>query len=278
MTTDTNSKPTLDLKRVLNLESLRDENYKCNTESLFNEYNSYFTNGINREINAYAVTFSLYSMFNILSHVPCFIFSNLSLFVIGMYMVIYNNINEKIGMRMTSFMGAMYLGGVIRQFLWSNPCFWYFNVLTIPVSAGLLIMGNKRYEQKSYKDLLKMRYELLLIAPLHSYVYLEDRYNLTRCACKVYKFLLNYVKKYSTSDVIRDELKDRGVDDTYESENEKNLETNDESEKNEYTYFINSEVVTINNTESKNKSPEEDSSKEDEDDNLSPTDESKKEV
>ena len=73
-------------------------------------------------------------------------------------------------------------------------------------------------------------------------------------------------------------MKDRGVDDTYESENEKNLETNDESEKNEYTYFINSDVSSVNNTESKNKSPEEDSSKEDEDDNLSPTDESKKEV
>jgi hypothetical protein len=252
MTSDSNSKSSLDIKHVLNLQSLQDQKYKYNTESLFNEYNSYFTNSINRELNAYSVAFSLYSVFNILSHVPCFIFSNLSLFVIGMYMVIYNNINEKIGMRMTSFMGTMYLCGVIRQSLWSNPCFWYFNILTIPVSAGLFVICNKRYEEKSYKDLLKMRYELLLIAPLHSYVYLEDKYRLKRCAGKIYEFILNYVKKYSTSDVIRDELKDRGVDDISESENERNTDNDhnvNEDEDEESDTEVTKDTEVSNDTE-----------------------------
>ena len=43
MTTDSNSKSSLDIKHVLNLQSLQDQKYKYNTESLFNEYNSYFT-------------------------------------------------------------------------------------------------------------------------------------------------------------------------------------------------------------------------------------------
>ena len=224
MTDQTTNNQTLDLKKTVNIESFQDDNHKINTVSLFNEYNSFFTNKINREINAYSVVFSLYSIFNLLSQVPFFILSNLSLFFIGIYMVIYNNTSLELGKKMTAFLGTIYLVGVTRQFIWNNWSFWCFNVLTIPISAGLFIMGNKRYESKNYKDLLKMRYELLLIAPLHSYVYLEDRYNLTKCAGKVYKFFLNYVKKYSTSDVIRDELKDRGVDDIYESENEKNTD------------------------------------------------------
>ena len=224
MTDQTTSIQTLDLKKTVNIENFQDDNHKINTITLFNEYNSFFTNNINREINAYSVVFSLYSIFNLLSQVPFFILSNLSLFFIGMYMVIYNNISQELGKKMTAFLGSIYLVGVTRQFIWNNWSFWCFNVLVIPISAGLFVMGNKRYESKNYKDLLKMRYELLLIAPLHSYVYLEDRYNLTKCAGKVYKFFLNYVKKYSTSDVIRDELKDRGVDDIYESENEKNTD------------------------------------------------------
>ena len=224
MTDQTTSIQTLDLKKTVNIENFQDDNHKINTITLFNEYNSFFTNNINREINAYSVVFSLYSIFNLLSQVPFFILSNLSLFFIGMYMVIYNNISQELGKKMTAFLGSIYLAGVTRQFIWNNWSFWCFNVLVIPISAGLFVMGNKRYESKNYKDLLKMRYELLLIAPLHSYVYLEDRYNLTKCAGKVYKFFLNYVKKYSTSDVIRDELKDRGVDDIYESENEKNTD------------------------------------------------------
>ncbi len=224
MTDQTTSIQTLDLKKTVNIENFQDDNHKINTVTLFNEYNSFFTNNINREINAYSVVFSLYSIFNLLSQVPFFILSNLSLFFIGMYMVIYNNISQELGKKMTAFLGSIYLVGVTRQFIWNNWSFWCFNVLVIPISAGLFVMGNKRYESKHYKDLLKMRYELLLIAPLHSYVYLEDRYNLTKCAGKVYKFFLNYVKKYSTSDVIRDELKDRGVDDIYESENEKNTD------------------------------------------------------
>lgn len=224
MTDQTTSIQTLDLKKTVNIENFQDDNHKINTVSLFNEYNSFFTNNINREINAYSVVFSLYSIFNLLSQVPFFILSNLSLFFIGMYMVIYNNISQELGKKMTAFLGSIYLAGVTRQFIWNNWSFWCFNILVIPISAGLFVMGNKRYESKNYKDLLKMRYELLLIAPLHSYVYLEDRYNLTKCAGKVYKFFLNYVKKYSTSDVIRDELKDRGVDDIYESENEKNTD------------------------------------------------------
>lgn len=224
MTDQTTNIQTLDLKKTVNIENFQDDNHKINTITLFNEYNSFFTNNINREINAYSVVFSLYSIFNLLSQVPFFILSNLSLFFIGMYMVIYNNISQELGKKMTAFLGSIYLVGVTRQFIWNNWSFWCFNVLVIPISAGLFVMGNKRYESKNYKDLLKMRYELLLIAPLHSYVYLEDRYNLTKCAGKVYKFFLNYVKKYSTSDVIRDELKDRGVDDIYESENEKNTD------------------------------------------------------
>ena len=224
MTDQTTNNQTLDLKKTVNIESFQDDNHKINTVSLFNEYNSFFTNKINREINAYSVVFSLYSIFNLLSQVPFFILSNLSLFFIGIYMVIYNNTSLELGKKMTAFLGTIYLVGVTRQFIWNNWSFWCFNVLVIPISAGLFVMGNKRYESKNYKDLLKMRYELLLIAPLHSYVYLEDRYNLTKCAGKVYKFFLNYVKKYSTSDVIRDELKDRGVDDIYESENEKNTD------------------------------------------------------
>ena len=225
-TTDTTDIQTLDLKATLKINSFHDDHFKNNgIVSLFNEYNSFFTNNINREINAYSVVFMLYSVFNLLSRVPFFILCNLSLFLIGMYMVIYNNLNQELGMRMTAFLGSIYLIGVTRQFIWNNWSFWYFNVLIIPISIGLFIVGNKRYEKKSYKHLLEMRYELLLVAPLHTYVYLEDRYNLTRCAYKVYYFLLNYVKKYSTSDVIRDELKDRGVDDISESENERNTDT-----------------------------------------------------
>lgn len=229
MTDQTTNNQTLDLKKTVNIETFQDDNHKINTVSLFNEYNSFFTNNINREINAYSVVFSLHSIFNLLSHVPFFILSNLSLFFIGMYMVLYNNISLELGKKMTAFLGTIYLAGVTRQFIWNNWSFWCFNVLVLAISAGLFVMGNKRYESKNYHDLLKMRYELLLIAPLHSYVYLEDRYRLTKCAGKVYKFFLNYVKKYSTSDVIRDELKDRGVDDIYESENEKNTDNDSEA-------------------------------------------------
>jgi len=225
MTDKVTNNHTLDLKKTLNIDNFQDDNHKNNTVSLFNEYNSFFTNNINREINAYSVVFSLYSIFNLLSQVPFFILSNLSLFFIGMYMVLYNNVSQQLGKKMITFLGSIYLGCVIRPFFWNNWSFWCFNVLIIPISVGLFIMGNKRYESKQHKDLLEMKYELLLIAPLHSYVYLEDRYNLTQCASKVYKFCLNYVKKYSTSDVIRDELKDRGVDELYESENEKNTDT-----------------------------------------------------
>lgn len=254
--TDSSPKPTLDLEYTLQLRNLDRGKYKYDVVSLFNEYNSYFTNNINREINAYTTFLSLFSIFNLLSHIPFVIFSNLSLFLLGMYSVIYNNINEKLGMTMTPFLGGIYLGGVLRQFLWNNTFFWYFNMLILPVSAGLFIMGNKRYESKSYEDLLKsMRYELLLIAPLHSFVYLEDKYKLTRCSAKIYRFLINYVKKYSTSDVISDELKDRGVD--------------EKSDENEYTYFIDSNVSSVKKDESN-----------DEEDNLEDTsnDKSKKDV
>tara|TARA_B100001093_G_scaffold518949_1_gene605718 strand:+ start:171 stop:887 length:717 start_codon:yes stop_codon:yes gene_type:complete len=228
--TDNTLTPTLNIESTLGLNDINNGKYKYNLVSLFNEYNSYFTNSINREINAYTVFLSLFSIFNLLSHISFIIFSNLSLFFLGMYSVIYNNINEKLGIKMTAYLGGIYLSGAIRQFIWSNSFFWYFNILILPISAGLFIMGNKRYESKSYRDLIKsMRYELLLIAPLHSFVYLEDKYKLTRCSEKMYHFLVNYVKKYSTSDVISDELKDRGVDDIDENNEDKDSEIDNDN-------------------------------------------------
>ena len=212
MTTENNT-DTLDIKKTLKIDKLNDDGCVNNTVSLFTEYNSFTTNKINREINSYSTLIFLFGMFTMFSYVPFPVVSNISILVILGYNLIYNNINSKLGTHMTVFLGSIYTLSNILGLIISYSTLMIVSMLCVPISLGTTLLGISKYEKKSYKDLLLMKYELVVLAPLHSYIFLEDKYNIKFFIYRGWKFLLNYVKKFSTSDVISDELKSRGVDD-----------------------------------------------------------------
>ena len=211
--TTTNKNTILDIKKTLKIDTFNDDGYLNNTLSLFSEYNSFTTHKVNGEINSFSTIFFLFGMLSVFSYIPFPVVGNLSILVILGYNLIYNNINSKLGTHMTVFLGSIYtLGNILGLFI-SYSSLMITSIICVPISLGAAVLGIGKYEKKSYKELLQMKYELVVLAPLHSYIFLENKYNIKNTIHHWCKFLLNYVKKFSTSDVISDELKSRGVDD-----------------------------------------------------------------
>ena len=236
--TTTNNNTNLDIKKTLKIDTFNDDGYLNNTSSLFSEYNSFTTHQINGEINSFSTIVFLFGMFSVFSYIPFPIVGNLSILIILGYNLIYNNINSKLGSHMTVFLGSIYtLCNILGLFI-SYSTLMIMSILCVPFSLGALVLGIRKYEKKSHNDLLLMKYELVVLAPLHSYVFLEHKYDIKNFVCHWCKFLLNYVKKFSTSDVINDELKSRGVDDLSPKKNlieEIPDNTNDETNNDETT-------------------------------------------
>jgi hypothetical protein len=211
--TTTNKNTILDIKKTLKIDTFNDDGYLNNTVSLFSEYNSFTTHKVNCEINSFSTIFFLFGMLSVFSYIPFPVVGNLSILIILGYNLIYNNINSKLGTHMTVFLGSIYtLGNILGLFI-SYSSLMITSIICVPISLGAVVLGIRKYEKKSHKELLQMKYELVVLAPLHSYIFLENKYNIKNTIHHWCKFLLNYVKKFSTSDVISDELKSRGVDD-----------------------------------------------------------------
>ena len=264
--TTTNNNNALDIKKTLKIDTFNDDGYLNNTLELFSEYNSFTTHKINGEINSFSTIVFLFGMLSFFSYIPFPVVGNLSIMVILGYNLIYNNINSKLGTHMTVFLGSIYTVSNILGLFISYSTLMIMSILCFPVSLGTAVFGIGKYEKKSHKDLLLMKYELIVLAPLHSYIFLEDKYNIKNSLYHWCKFLLNYVKKFSTSDVISDELKSRGVDDL--SPKKKLIEeipetTNDETTNDETTNDETTNDETTNDETVKESSDNSKSSKKD---------------
>ena len=85
------------------------------------------------------------------------------------------------------------------------------------VSILCNIASYLKFETGGIARLTSLGETTIYIVPLYSVTYIETKYNIREYVTIMIKFICNYIKKFSTSDVIKDELKDRGVDDIGES-------------------------------------------------------------
>ena len=219
--TASNDKSSLkiSLEDTFKIDSFDEDKFGKGTNKLLGQYGEYFTNSLNQEVSSYMVIFNLWCVFSLLSCIPLPVISNASILLLMGYYILGNNVHKKIGIENTLFLSICYLSNCITSYILSHRLYMIISLIGLPASTAVYVLGNIKYEKKHYKELLDLKYELIFIAPLYSYICLNTKYRLKEKANRAGKFMLNYVKKYSTSDVISDELKDRGVDDLDDNKN-----------------------------------------------------------
>ena len=185
------------------------------TLSQFNNYHHLYTNGVNQRISVHCWLATIWSTITILSYIPLPIISNCAVLVTGCYYVLYNNIYHSVGNKMGGYLIFNYIISNIVSAIYSGH--FYAACMLFIVSILCNIASYLKFETGGIARLTSLGETTIYIVPLYSVTYIETKYNIREYVTIMIKFICNYIKKFSTSDVIKDELKDRGVDDIGES-------------------------------------------------------------
>ena len=196
MTIDKSS--TLSLEKMFKFSLESDKNEPCiNTK--FNNFQNYYTNTISKEISAYCWILNLWSSLIILSSIPM-PFLNIAFDITMGYSIQYYTINKYIGRTMGVFMGLLFLS--TQWFVWQFENYLLWGTLIWFSSMGGILASYYRLEKKNPSILFSEDSHYLYIVPLYCYCYLDNKYNINHIFCKYLTIIVNYIKRFSTSDII----------------------------------------------------------------------------
>lgn len=176
----------------------------------FNTYSNLYTNGVSQSASVYCWLLTIWSSLTILSYIPLPIMSNCALLCITMYYTVYNNIHKSIGNKMAVYLLFNYMFSNIISLIYPNHFFLACILFTLSMACN--IGSYAKFEYGSITKLPTLDESAIYVIPLYTFTYIEDSYNIQKHFSIMMSFICNYIKKFSTSDVIKDELKDRGVD------------------------------------------------------------------
>jgi len=206
----------LSIPKTFGIRRETDPDFDKTTLIQFNNYHQLYTNGVNQRISVHCWLATIWSTITILSHIPLPIISNCAVLVAGCYYVLYNNIYSSVGNKMGGYLIFNYILSNIVSTIYSahfsTACVIF--ILSILCNVGSYL----KFETGGIAKLTSLGETTIYIVPLYSVTYIETTYNIREYMTIMVKFICNYIKKFSTSDVIKDELKDRGVDDDDQSD------------------------------------------------------------
>jgi hypothetical protein len=200
----------LSIPKTFGIRYETDPNFDKTTLSQFNNYHQLYTSGVNQRISVYCWLATIWTSITILSYIPLPIISNCAVLVIGCYYVLYNNIYSLIGNKMACYLIFNYILSNIVSTIYSGH--FYTACVIFLVSILCNIGSYLKFETGGISKLTSLEETTIYIVPLYSVTYIETVYNIKEYITIMVKFICNYIKKFSTSDVIKDESKDMGVD------------------------------------------------------------------
>ena len=67
----------------------------------------------------------------------------------------------------------------------------------------ILTVGYHKLTDKSYNQLVELKYNNVYLGPFYAYIFYEKNYNLEDKLQQTVNIIINYIKKFSTSDIIK---------------------------------------------------------------------------
>tara|TARA_B100000401_G_scaffold438362_1_gene386624 strand:+ start:1347 stop:2183 length:837 start_codon:yes stop_codon:yes gene_type:complete len=176
------------------------------------------------------------------------------------YSVLYYNINSWLGRSMTKFLLLLRFTSVILSFI--LPYYKIISLIDYVLSGLFLTVGYHKLTNKSYGQLVELKYHNIYLAPFYAYTFYEKNYDLEQNIYKLIDIIVNYIKKFSTSDIIKqydsgnqfinteDEVTDNIIDDPTEELQEETIEETIEEMNNNEEEGITSDVNDNKESES----------------------------
>ena len=170
-----------------------DRNYKI--------FNDYYSNSKYTECNVFCILNILLTSFILVSNIPFFYVNDISNALFFIFSLTYYNINSDIGKVMSVFVALIH----ITSKLLASVC-PYINSISLGInilSLSYITIGYNMLSKKNSKQVIELREKNIYFAPLYSYIYLEKAYNISKLSEKILISICDYIKKFSTSDIIK---------------------------------------------------------------------------
>ena len=129
------------------------------------------------------------------------VFKNIPDIILFCYCWIYFNINSWLGRSMTKFLLLLRFISITLTFI--LPYYKVISLINYMLNVLFLTVGYHKLTDKSYKQLVELKYHNLYLAPFYAYNFYEKNYNLEENMNKVLNIIINFIKKFPTSDIIK---------------------------------------------------------------------------
>jgi hypothetical protein len=186
-----------------------EDTFKCSFNSIQNpnsiqqqycDFQNFYSHPKSKELAPYLWLVNWWSSLVILSCIPT-PFLNLSFAIVLGYCVQYHTINKCIGRTMSIFLGLLFL--TAQCVVWQFEQYLVWGAFIWLASMGGVLGSYYYWEKKDPTILFSDDSPYLSIVPLYCYAYLDHKHNIHQTFRKYISIGVNYIKRFSTSDIIR---------------------------------------------------------------------------
>ena len=172
--------------------------------TMYKTFNNYYNHEKYAEYVPMAVVMFLISNFMLLDNITlnnCVFIKNIPDVILFLYCGVYYNINSWLGRSMTKFLFSIRFASLILSFI--LPYYKVISLINYVLSVLFLTVGYHKLTDKSYKQIVELKYHNLYLAPFYAYIFYEKNYKLEEKMQQIIDIIINYIKKFSTSDIIK---------------------------------------------------------------------------
>lgn len=172
--------------------------------TMYKTFNNYYNHEKYAEYVPMAVVMFLISNFMLFDDVTlnnCVFIKNIPDVILFLYCGVYYNINSWLGRSMTKFLLLLRFISVTLTYI--LPYHKIISLLCYVLSMLFLTVGYHKLTNKSYNQLIELKYNNLYLGPFYAYIFYERNYNLEKKLQQTIQIIINYIKKFSTSDIIK---------------------------------------------------------------------------
>ena len=172
--------------------------------TMYKTFNNYYNHEKYAEYVPMAVVMFLISNFMLFDDVTlnnCVFIKNIPDVILFLYCGVYYNINSWLGRSMTKFLLLLRFISVTLSYI--LPYYKIISLLCYVLSILFLTVGYHKLTDKSYNQLVELKYNNLYLGPFCAYIFYEKNYNLEDKLQQTVNIIINYIKKFSTSDIIK---------------------------------------------------------------------------
>lgn len=170
-------------------------------ERNYNIFHNYFTHTNYSYFNSVCFYNILLTCFILFQHIPCIYVHNLSNMIMILLVITYYNISSDLGKNMSVFI--IFTHGLSMVLSVIVPNINMISAVVNLLSTSFITIGYNSIVKKEHSKILNLKYRILFMAPLYSYIYLESSYKITHLFNKAIGYACNYIKRFSTSDIIK---------------------------------------------------------------------------